>query len=84
MDKHDLGGEKPSRFNPDYDIAVSWQRLIEGKGIKEMDTVLLKHELHELKLMAQGLDYRKAHDLTDLLYNYTKHVKDLDAKEGIL
>jgi hypothetical protein len=84
MDTHNLGAEVPLRFTPDYDIAVSWQRLIDGKSIQEMDIVLLNHELHELNLMAQGYSYEKAHDLTDLIYNYTRFTKELDAREGVL
>ena len=48
IDTHDLGKKLPTRFEPDYDMAVSWQRLIEGKNIQEMDLVLLNHELTEL------------------------------------
>ena len=73
----------PLRFTPDYDMAVSWQRLTDGKDIKEMDIVLLNHELYELNLMAQGYNYGTAHDMTDLIYNYTEYTKELDAKEGI-
>ena len=83
IDAHDLGAEVPLRFTPDYDMAVSWQRLIDGNDIREMDIVLLKHELYEVKLMAQGYDYATAHDMTDMLYNYTQYTKELDAKEGI-
>ena len=83
IDTHDLGAEVPLRFTPDYDMAVSWQRLAEGKGIKEMDIVLLNHELYELNLMAQGYKYDTAHDITDMIYNYTKYTKELDAREGV-
>lgn len=47
FDVHDLGDEIPERFSPDYDMAVSWQRLIEGPEIREMDLVLLRHEMLE-------------------------------------
>ena len=82
IETHDLGKKTRSRFMPDYDIAVSWQRLIDGKQ-QEMDIVLLNHELMELKLMSEGYVYEEAHDLADSLYNYTKYVKELDAKEGL-
>ena len=84
FDTHDLGAEIPLKFAPDYDMAVSWQRLVEGKDIKEMDIVLLNHEITETKLMAQGLGYDKAHKLAEQEYNYTRFVKELNAKEGIL
>ena len=84
IDKHDLGTEELSRFTPDYDMAVSWQRLIDGRNIKEMDIVLLNHELVEARLMSEGISYEKAHSDADAVYSYTKYVRELDAKEGIL
>jgi hypothetical protein len=80
---HELGAEIPQRFVPDYDIAVSWQRLIEGKNIKEMDIVLLRHELMELEYMNQGMDYDTAHRKTEMTHSYAKYTRELDAKEGI-
>lgn len=80
---HSLDKKKPSRFAPNYDMAVSWQRMIDGKDIREMDIVLLNHELMELNLMAQGHNYDEAHKITEAAYNYIKYTKELDAKEGI-
>ena len=84
IDAHDLGADIPQRFTPDYDMAVSWQRLIDGKDIKEMDIVLLNHELVELRLMGQGMDYESAHRMAESEHSYTKYVKELDEMEGIL
>ena len=62
FNEYDLGDETPSRFDPLYDIAVSWQRLISGSDIKEMDIVLLHHELMEYELMSeQNMSYNAAH-----------------------
>jgi hypothetical protein len=45
--EHDLGYEFPSRFDPDYNMAISWQRLIEGSAIQESEqfdyAALIKH-----------------------------------------
>ena len=65
-------------------MAVSWQRLIDGKNIQEMDLVMLNHELMEYELMKQGMSYREAHDITEKTYNYTKYVKALNIEAGIL
>jgi len=66
FNKYDLGYESPVPFDPDYDMAVSWQRLIEGKNIQEMDIVMLNHELMEYKLMSEkGLKYHEAHVMTE-------------------
>jgi len=84
FNKYDLGDENPSRFDPIYDIAISWQRLISGKEIKEMDMVLLYHELMEYELMnQQGMKYIAAHHIAEQAYNYSKFVKELDKKEGL-
>lgn len=37
MEKHNLGKEKPELFTPNFSMAVSWQRLIEGKNIQPHD-----------------------------------------------
>ncbi|MDR0248580.1 MAG: hypothetical protein LBI44_02810 [Oscillospiraceae bacterium] len=84
MDEHELGAETPLRFSADYDMAVSWQRLADGRDIKEMDIVLLKHELAELELMARGLSYDKAHEKAEAAHNYARYIRELDAEEGAL
>ncbi len=75
---HELDG-RIKRFDPLYDIAVSWQRLIEGHDIQEMDLVLLDHELFEIKLMyEQGMHYSEAHAIAESKYNYASYVRVLD------
>ena len=81
--EYDLGDETPERFAPDYDMAVSWQRLIEGENIQEMDIVLLNHEPMEYRLMQQGLPYREARTITETSYDYMKYVIELNRKAGI-
>jgi len=50
-----------------------------------MDIILLNHELMESKLMnEQGMGYRKAHDITEKEFNYTRFVKELNRKAGVL
>ncbi|MDR1559065.1 MAG: hypothetical protein LBS84_05065 [Clostridiales bacterium] len=71
------------RFAPDYDQSVSWQRLVEGKNIHEMDIVLLRHELMEYNLMRDGLSYDEAHTITNLTYNYGEYIDALDRKAGL-
>lgn len=62
------GGMK--RFDPDYDMAQSWERLFSGKNIQPHDLTLLRHELLESKLMAEGLDYDTAHRITQKEHDY--------------
>lgn len=74
---HDLGGPEPERFDPDYHMAVSWQRLIEGREIRSQDMVLLKHEYLELTLMrTKGLSYLEAHGLANKKHNYGKAIQE--------
>ena len=84
LEYHDLGRKNPTRFHPDYDISVSWQRLIDGKNIFEMDIVLLKHELCELKLMTEGITYDKAYEIADNKFSYMNFIKILNETEGIV
>ncbi|MDR1589076.1 MAG: hypothetical protein LBS51_02670 [Oscillospiraceae bacterium] len=83
FNKYDLGGNEPERFSPSYDIAVSWQRLIEGNHIQEMDIALLNHELLEYSYMQAGKDFFEAHRLAEKEYNYAGYVKELDLAEGV-
>lgn len=66
----------PSRFDPDYDIAMAWERMISGKNIKESDMTLINHELMELRLMKErDMVYEDAHDETNKIYNWEKERK---------
>ena len=62
-------------FTPDYDQAVTWQRLSEGKPIKA-DYIFLKHELLEMKYREKGYNYNLAHDLAEQKYNYSKAIRN--------
>ncbi len=65
-----LTGRK--RFDPSYEMAQSWQRLING-DFKEQDIVLLKHEYAELRFMEKGYSQNEAHILASKKYNYAKY-----------
>ena len=82
--EYDLGEDGYRRFDPDYDMAVSWQRLVDGKDIQKMDIILLHHELFEYNLMnEQKLSYREAHEKAAELYNYQVFTDELDRKAGL-
>lgn len=74
IDKHVLEKGKPPRcFDECFEIAESWRRLFgKKKEIKEHDVLLIKHELKEMELIAQGLSQEEAHRETNKLYNYTE------------
>ena len=69
--EHDLLTEH-KRFDPSYDMAQSWQRLING-DFNEQDIVLLKHEYAELRYMEKGYSQDEAHILASKKYNYAKY-----------
>ena len=69
VEKHNLfDGYK--RFDLSYHIAQSWQRLIDGKKIKEQDIIMLKHELIEMELVKSGMTQNQAHINATKIYNY--------------
>jgi len=64
------------QFPPDCAIAHSWQRLIEGKDIKDHDITLIKHELYEMEIKNKepGISHSEAHRLAEKRYNYAEGV----------
>lgn len=79
IDKHDLGYKDIERFDPSFDIAQSWNRLMNG-NIKKHDLTLLKHEIYERKLISNGLSQEQAHKETCKIYNYQKEAEEYYAK----
>jgi len=76
---YELGESEPTRFDADYHMAVSWQRLMDGKNIQDMDVVLLRHELLERHCMIEkGMSYFEAHALADSRYGYATLVREAD------
>lgn len=74
VEEHDLI-EGHKRFTPSYDMAQSWQRLIDGKIIKEQDWVLLKHEYLEMKLVEKGMTQDEAHIAASKKHNFAKYLE---------
>lgn len=79
IDKHDLGYKGIERFDPSFEIAQSWNRLMSG-NIKKHDLTLIKHEIYERKLIANGLSQDQAHKLASKKYNYKKESGEYYAK----
>lgn len=79
MEKHDLGGKEPEYFAPDYMMAESWQRLIDGKP-ESHDITLLNHEIMERDLMKKGIPQDEAHIKASGKYNYAKEAGEYYAK----
>jgi hypothetical protein len=74
-EEHDLS-DGYERFAPSYEMAQSWQRLIDGKDIKPHDITMLKHEILEKELITQGLSQTEAHIEASKIYNYTAELED--------
>ena len=64
------------RFDADYDITQSWQRLRNGEDIQPHDLILIQHESCEYELMKSGLPYSEAHTQAEKYYNYNKEVDE--------
>lgn len=73
---HLFKGGEIRRFDPDYYMAHSWQRLRDGKNIQKHDITMLYHELEEEKIMGDSLEieYEKAHSEVEKKYNYRKEL----------
>ncbi|AMG63430.1 MULTISPECIES: minor capsid protein [Staphylococcus] len=68
-------GNKKEKFFPDFNIALSWQRLREGKNIKEQDFILLRHEALEHYLMNKyNYSYTEAHNYVEKKYDYASYI----------
>ena len=73
IERHKFIDGSTHMFDPDYDMAESFRRILDGKDIKPHDIVLLKHENLELNLMKKyNLVYEDAHDITIRKYDYQK------------
>lgn len=75
MDKHDLGGTEMEYFAPDYMMAESWRRLIDGQP-ESHDFTLIKHEIMEKELVQKGYSQREAHIITASKYNYEREAAE--------
>ena len=60
------------RFAADYDQAQAWQRLVEGKHIRESDLIFLRHEYVELtRMRVHGYNYDTAHEIANKWHNWS-------------
>lgn len=60
-----------NHFAPDYTMAQSLQRLLNGKNILEKDIILLQHEhLEHYYMNVIGMNYQDAHNETNKKYNF--------------
>ena len=75
FEEHELEPGVFKRFDPSYEMAESWQRLIDGKDIMPHDITLLRHEMMESSLMLQGLSQDEAHIKATKEYNYAKEAR---------
>lgn len=87
FEKHKLH-EGYGLLHPDYDMAVAWKRLAEGRP-EERDILLLKHELLESQLEKEyNLSIAEAHKRAKATYNWEQALEDavgLDGeKDGLL
>lgn len=79
--EHTFESGEVKRFEPDYDMSQSFQRILEGKNIQPHDITLLKHEMLEFKIMSKyNMVYEDAHRIAEAQYNYSKELKEFLGK----
>ena len=70
------------RLDPDYDMAVAWNRLAHGKP-EERDFLLLKHELLESQVeLWYNLTIADAHARANKKYDWAGRLTELLGEEG--
>ena len=71
-------------FDPDYEMAQSWQRLRNNNNIQPHDITLLKHELAEYNIMGESIDieYEPVHNEVTEKYNYQKELMQYLKERG--
>lgn len=75
--EHVFRNGKVKMFAPDYDMAQSFQRILDGENIMAHDITLLRHERLEYLLMKKyNMVYEDAHELTETKYNYAAELKE--------
>lgn len=68
---------KFERFDPSYEIAQSWRRLMnkKGQGIQRHDMLLIPHELLEMQyIIMNKMSQQEAHELASRTYDYSSAV----------
>lgn len=82
--KHLFKNETIHLFDPDYEMAQSWQRLRNNNNIQPHDITLLKHELAEYNIMGESIDieYEPVHNEVTKKYNYQKELMQYLKERG--
>ena len=82
INKYDLDGEI-KRFDPSYEMAESFRRLLQGKDIQKHDIILIHHERLEYELMHRyGKKYDVAHKLACIKHDYPKALNLWEKEHG--
>lgn len=83
LNEYELSGGR-KHFDPDYDMAETFRRLREGKGIQHHDIILLKHERLEYELMKKtGRSYEEAHELAASKFDYASELDKFKDERGM-
>ncbi|WP_051542002.1 hypothetical protein [Clostridium lundense] len=65
------------RLDPDYEMAMAWERLCKGE-FYDNDILLLKHELYESTYYRMNkCTQRQAHDVTTEIFDWNGYVESL-------
>lgn len=83
INEHKFTDGRVERFAPDYDMAESFRRILEGKNVKQHDITMINHEKLEFELMEQyNMVYEEAHAIAESKYNYKKELDEFLERLG--
>ena len=83
LNEHKFENGEIKRFDPDYDMAESFRRILDGKNIKPHDITMLNHEKLESDLMREyNMIYEDAHLIAENKYNYKKELDEFLERVG--
>ena len=81
IEKH-IKDEGINFLDPDYDMSVAWQRLINGT-FEERDILLLKHEyLESIVEKKYNITNREAHNIAEKKHDWRKEVIKVKGETG--
>lgn len=82
FNKHKMDDGKIERFPADYDMAVAWKRMQEGKQ-NDTDILLFNHEYLELSYEKKyNCRVRTAHDKANKTYNWQRAIDEKLGEKG--
>lgn len=82
-ESHLFNNGSVAKFDPNIDIALAWQRLIENRAT-DTDILLLNHELRELRFIQKnGSTYEVAHEFANKKYDWQSAIDSITDNDNL-